>query len=99
MTHPLFDLTGKIALVTGATSGIGRATAIGLGKAGYRVAILGRREEELQRQVIVLPDVREALKKMGTQPDAAPGHTLTASITNDLKTWTPVVKASGFSAD
>lgn len=43
MTQP------KVALVTGATSGIGRATAIGLGKAGYRVAILGRREEELQR--------------------------------------------------
>jgi NAD(P)-dependent dehydrogenase (short-subunit alcohol dehydrogenase family) len=39
----------KVALVTGATSGIGRATAIGLGKAGYRVAILGRREEELKR--------------------------------------------------
>jgi len=43
MTQP------KVALVTGATSGIGRATAIGLGKAGYRVAILGRREEELKR--------------------------------------------------
>ena len=38
---------GKVAVVTGATSGIGRATAIGLGKAGYRVAILGRREVEL----------------------------------------------------
>jgi len=38
---------GKVAVVTGATSGIGRATAIGLGKAGYRVAILGRREAEL----------------------------------------------------
>lgn len=38
---------GKVAVVTGATSGIGRATAIGLGNAGYRVAILGRREVEL----------------------------------------------------
>jgi NAD(P)-dependent dehydrogenase (short-subunit alcohol dehydrogenase family) len=38
---------GKVAVVTGATSGIGRATAIGLGKAGFRVAILGRREAEL----------------------------------------------------
>ncbi len=38
---------GKVAVVSGATSGIGRATAIGLGKAGYRVAILGRREAEL----------------------------------------------------
>lgn len=39
---------GKVAVITGATSGIGRATAIGLGEAGYRVAILGRREAELQ---------------------------------------------------
>lgn len=38
---------GKVAVVSGATSGIGRATAIGLAKAGYRVAILGRREGEL----------------------------------------------------
>lgn len=40
---------GKVAVVTGATSGIGRATAIGLAKAGYRVAILGRRADELQK--------------------------------------------------
>lgn len=37
----------KVAVVSGATSGIGRAAAIGLGKAGYQVAILGRREAEL----------------------------------------------------
>jgi NAD(P)-dependent dehydrogenase (short-subunit alcohol dehydrogenase family) len=53
MTEP------KVALVTGATSGIGRATAIGLGKAGYRVAILGRREEELRRTA-ELADARYA---------------------------------------
>ena len=38
---------GKVAVVTGATSGIGRAAAVGLGQAGYRVAILGRRAPEL----------------------------------------------------
>jgi NAD(P)-dependent dehydrogenase (short-subunit alcohol dehydrogenase family) len=39
---------GKVAVITGASSGIGRAAAIGLGKAGYRVAILGRRQAELE---------------------------------------------------
>lgn len=37
----------KVAVITGATSGIGRACAIGLSQAGYRVAICGRRRDRL----------------------------------------------------
>lgn len=38
----------KIAVVTGATSGIGRATAIALAKQGYRIIATGRRKERLE---------------------------------------------------
>jgi NAD(P)-dependent dehydrogenase (short-subunit alcohol dehydrogenase family) len=41
----------KVALVTGASAGIGKATALALLKAGYRVVLTGRRMELLEKAV------------------------------------------------
>ena len=47
MASQLFDLTGRIALVTGSSRGIGRAVAHGLAEAGATVVLHGRDPERL----------------------------------------------------
>ncbi len=45
----LFDLTGKVAMVTGATRGLGESAARALAKAGAEVAVCGRVQADLDR--------------------------------------------------
>jgi NAD(P)-dependent dehydrogenase (short-subunit alcohol dehydrogenase family) len=47
MTSELFSLEGKVAVVTGGTSGIGRAISLGLANAGADVIPTGRRQTEI----------------------------------------------------
>lgn len=47
MASPLFDVSGKIACVTGASSGLGRAAALMLSAAGAKVVGVARREDAL----------------------------------------------------
>lgn len=51
MSTQLFDLTGKIALVTGAAQGLGFAIAKGLGQAGATLVINGRTPAKVQKAV------------------------------------------------
>lgn len=56
MVKQLFDLSGKVALVTGGSKGLGKAMARGLAEAGADVMIASRSEGELQKAVDEIGD-------------------------------------------
>ncbi len=53
MSINLFDLTGKIALVTGATHGLGMAMAKGIGKAGAKIIVNGSSSQKKLDHAII----------------------------------------------
>src|SRR5436853_7783046 len=56
MMLPLFDLSGKVALVTGAHRGLGFAIAQGLARAGAVVVLNGRKQDALDAAVLSLSE-------------------------------------------
>lgn len=58
MSLELFELKGRVAVVMGGTSGIGRTIALGLAEAGADVVATGRREN-------LVKDVAAAIEKVG----------------------------------
>jgi gluconate 5-dehydrogenase len=67
----LFDLTGKVALVTGGTHGIGLAVGLLLGKAGAKVCVNDLQDDKLQ-------SCKEAFKKEGLEV-----YTLKFNVTDE----------------
>ncbi len=86
--HPLFDLSGRVALVTGGSKGLGKAMARVFAEAGANVVISSRTENELKQAaeeikkdtdvkvVYFVADMndRDQVKKLAEQALSAMGH-------------------------
>ncbi len=67
MTNSLFDMTGKVAVITGSTKGIGRSIAEEMARLGARVVISSRKADACEQ-------VAAELKAQGFEAMAVPCH-------------------------
>jgi len=74
-----FSLEGKIALITGGSRGIGRATALGLARAGADIAIASRNLPDLEK-------VAEEIRELGGRALAVAAHVGRMEDINNLVT-------------
>jgi 3-oxoacyl-[acyl-carrier protein] reductase len=94
----MFDLTGKVALVTGATGGIGEGIARALHAQGAAVAITGRREAELARVAEALGGERVLVAPADLADPAAPAA-LVETVEGALGSLDILVNNAGFTRD
>ncbi|WP_105975342.1 SDR family oxidoreductase [Streptomyces geranii] len=74
MSHPLFDISGRTALVTGSSRGIGFALARGLAEAGCTVVLNGRDVDRLTKAAAELSgDIHTASFDVTDGPSVAAG--------------------------
>ena len=85
MTSSNSPLAGKVALVTGASSGIGEATAAALAAAGAKVAVAARR---IDRLATLANRIEKAGgKALGIEADIAKGSDVTAMVDKVASEW------------
>jgi 3-oxoacyl-[acyl-carrier protein] reductase len=94
----MFDLTGKVALVTGATGGIGAAIAEALHRQGAAIALTGRREAELAALAAKLGGER-VLVAPADLADAAAPAALIEKVEGTLGSLDILVNNAGFTRD
>jgi len=94
----LFNLTGKVALVTGGAGGIGRAQALGLADAGADVVVASRKLDHLEK---VAEEIRaKGRKSLAVSVDVADEKSVANMVSTVLKEFPRIdilVNAAGIS--
>jgi gluconate 5-dehydrogenase len=81
----LFDLAGKVAIVTGGSRGLGKEMAIALGEAGARVTITARREQWLTPAYDELTGM--GIECLALKADVSDAQHVHDMVEQTVKTW------------
>jgi NAD(P)-dependent dehydrogenase (short-subunit alcohol dehydrogenase family) len=96
MTKNFADLTGRVAVVIGGTSGLGRAIALGLAEAGAAVVASGRRQELVDEMAAAIAQLgRESLNYSVNVSDRASIDTLRDAVLGRFGRVDVLVNAAG----
>jgi NAD(P)-dependent dehydrogenase (short-subunit alcohol dehydrogenase family) len=96
-------LQDKVALVTGGTAGIGRATAIAFGAAGAKVVFSGRRDAEGEKTVKLIREtgaecLTVPMRRMGQAAEVAQAVVFLCSDAASYITGQPFAIDGGYTA-
>ena len=80
-----FDFAGKVAFITGAGSGIGRAAGVGFAKAGASVAVVGRSEAQNRETVSLIE--REGGRAIAITCDVAQEDQVASAVAETVKAF------------
>ena len=85
----------RIAVVTGAGSGVGRAVAIELAKRGFDIALVGRREDALNETIALLDSRQRKLAVPCDIGDPAEVERMATRVRSELGDPTVLVNSAG----
>lgn len=96
MAYQAFDLTGKVAVVIGGTSGIGRAIAHGLAAAGADVVPTSRRAEQVKESALEIHDLgRRSLEVVSDVSDRTSLERLLAACISEFGKVDILINSAG----
>ena len=96
MGHRLFDLSGKVAVVVGGTSGIGLAMALGLAEAGANVVASSRRQDQVDEAATKIEALgRKTLRLASDVKDRASLEALCAGVLKAFRNVDILINCAG----
>ena len=96
MSHSLFDLSGRVAVVIGGTTGLGHAIALGLAQAGADVIASSRRQQQVECTAAELETLgRRTLRMTSDVAHRATVQALHDAVLKDFRKVDILVNAAG----